>query len=82
MLRLVVKELAEREGIENPNALAVATGLPYETCRRIWRGEPRLIGLDTIERLCDFLRVRPGQLFDYEFEAKLHRRSEGRKSKS
>lgn len=68
MLRLVVKELAEREGIENPNSLAVATGLPYETCRRVWRGEPKLIGLETIERLCDILHVRPGQLFDYTHE--------------
>jgi DNA-binding Xre family transcriptional regulator len=68
MLRLAVKELAIREGIENPNALAAATGLPYETCRRVWQGEPSMIGLGTIERLCDVLRVRPGQLFDYEYE--------------
>jgi DNA-binding Xre family transcriptional regulator len=68
MIRMTVKDIAEREGIENPNALSEATGLPYETCRRLWQGTPSKIGLNTIERLCDVLRVRPGQLFDYEFE--------------
>jgi DNA-binding Xre family transcriptional regulator len=68
MIRMTVKEIAGREGIENPNALSEATGLPYETCRRLWQGTPSKIGLNTIERLCDVLHVRPGQLFDYEFE--------------
>jgi DNA-binding Xre family transcriptional regulator len=68
MIRLAVKEIAMREGIENPNALAVATGLPYETCRRVWEGQPAMVGLNTLEKLCDTLRVRPGQLFDYEHE--------------
>lgn len=68
MLRMTVKELAEREGIENPNMLSEATGLPYETCRRLWGETPSKIGLATIEALCDVLRVRPGQLFDYEYE--------------
>jgi DNA-binding Xre family transcriptional regulator len=68
MLRLLIRETAIREGIDNPNALAVATGLPYETCRRLWREEATRIDLLTIEILCDALRVRPGQLFDYEYE--------------
>ena len=68
MIKLVVKEIAIREGIENPNALAEVTGLPYETCRRVWNDNSKHIGLGTIERLCDVLRVRPGQLFDYEYE--------------
>lgn len=68
MLRMVVKDVALREGIENPNALAEATGLPYETCRRLWNKTPAMIGISTIERLCDVLKVRPGQLFDYEHE--------------
>jgi DNA-binding Xre family transcriptional regulator len=68
MIRLVVREHALREGIENPNALAEATGLPYESCRRLWQGNTTRIDLNTIERLCDTLKLRPGQLFDYEHE--------------
>lgn len=68
MIRLVVREIAQREGIENPNALSQAAGLPYETCRRLWQEKATMISLHTIERLCDALRVRPSQLFDYEYE--------------
>ena len=68
MIRLVVREIAQREGIENPNVLSQATGLPYETCRRLWQEKATMISLNTIERLCDVLQVRPSQLFDYEYE--------------
>jgi DNA-binding Xre family transcriptional regulator len=68
MIRLVIREHALREGITNANALAVATNLPYESCRRIWQGRATRIDLGTIERLCDALHLRPGQLFDYEHE--------------
>jgi DNA-binding Xre family transcriptional regulator len=68
MIALNISDPAIREGIPNANALAVTTGLPYETCRKLWRGTATRIDLKTIERLCDVLRVRPGQLFDYEYE--------------
>jgi len=68
MIKLDVKELCLREGIENAYQLAEVTRLPYATCRRIWRGSATMIGLQTIERICDVLHVRPGQLFDYERE--------------
>src|SRR5262245_45049690 len=64
VLRLLIRETAIRESIENPNALALATGLPYETCRRLWREESTRIDLRTIETLCNVLKVRPAQLFD------------------
>lgn len=81
MIRLVVREIAQREGIENPNALSQATGLPYETCRRLWQEKATMIGLNTIERLCDVLRVRPAQLFDYEYEPGKAQRSRDAKRK-
>lgn len=68
VLKLLIRETAIREGIENPNALAQATGLPYETCRRLWREDATRIDLQTIEVLCNTLHVRPAQLFDYEPE--------------
>jgi DNA-binding Xre family transcriptional regulator len=74
MIRLVIREVAQREGIENPNALSQAAGLPYETCRRLWQEKATMISLNTIERLCDVLKVRPAQLFDYEYEPSKTRR--------
>ena len=68
MIKLVVKEVAEKEGITNPLELSRLSGLPYETCRRAWNDDASQIGLKTIERLCDVLRVGPGQLFEYYYE--------------
>jgi len=60
MIRFTVKEVAEREGKENPNQLAEVTGLPYETCRTIWNDTAVLIHKRTLARLCAALRLSPG----------------------
>jgi DNA-binding Xre family transcriptional regulator len=66
MIRLVVKEVARKEGISNPSELAEKAGLPYESCRLLWNGLSRRVDLGTIEKLCIALRVWPGQLFEFE----------------
>ncbi|HYP25333.1 MAG TPA: helix-turn-helix transcriptional regulator [Blastocatellia bacterium] len=66
MIKLLVKEVAQRAGINNPNELAEATGLHYESCRIMWRGNPKMMGLGTLEVLCRTLSVLPGQLFELE----------------
>jgi DNA-binding Xre family transcriptional regulator len=65
MIRFTVKEVAEKEGIENANQLAEITGLPYETCRTIWNDTTVLIHKKTLARLCAVLRVRPSQLIEW-----------------
>jgi len=65
MIRFTVREVAEREGIENPNQLADVTDLPYETCRTIWNDTAVLIHKRTLARLCAVLKVRPGQLLEW-----------------
>ncbi len=68
MLKLLVKEVAEREGVENALELSKRAGLHYQTVYSLWRGESRMIGLQTIEKLCRALGVRPGQLFQLKPE--------------
>jgi DNA-binding Xre family transcriptional regulator len=68
MIKLVVKEAAERAGISNALELSQRAKLPYESCRRLWRGEATMVALTTLERICSLLRVPPGQLFDFEPE--------------
>lgn len=68
VLRLDIAELCKREGIENAHQLAQVAGLSYAVVWRIWKGTPSQIGLATLERLCDVLRVQPGQLFTYTYE--------------
>lgn len=78
MLRLDVQELCRREGIENAHQLASIAGLSYAAVWRIWNGAPSQIGLATLERLCDVLKVQPGQLFSYTPEPDKPRRKRKR----
>ena len=32
----------------------------------MWNGETSLIALETIAKLCDGLKIKPGQLFEYQ----------------
>ena len=66
MIKLLVKEVAEREGIRNALDLAKRAGLHYQTVYSLWRGESKQVGLATIEKLCRTLGVRPGQLFQLD----------------
>jgi DNA-binding Xre family transcriptional regulator len=82
MIRLAVKEIAEKEGISSPRELERATGLSYATAHALWNGQPRMIQLDTIELICTRLGVRPGQLFEFEPNRdKLSRRVETRQAR-
>jgi DNA-binding Xre family transcriptional regulator len=65
MIRLSVKEIAQKEGITSPRELERATGLSYATAHALWNGHPRMVQLETLELLCTRLGVRPGQLFDF-----------------
>lgn len=67
-MELIVKEVAEREGIASAYELANLTGIPVNSMYRIWSGKARMIGLDTLDKLCTVLRVKPGQLFEHEAE--------------
>ena len=74
MIRLVVREVAEREGISSPRELERATGISYATAHALWNGIPRMVQLKTLELICTSLGVRPGQLFEFEpNQAKLTR---------
>jgi DNA-binding Xre family transcriptional regulator len=66
MIRLIVREVAEREGISSPRELEHATGISYATAHALWNGIPRMVQLKTLELICTRLGVRPGQLFEFE----------------
>jgi DNA-binding Xre family transcriptional regulator len=66
MIKFAVREVAEREGVKNPKELADKTGLFYRTCYLLWHGKARRLDLDTLEKLCTFLGVRPSQLIEFE----------------
>jgi DNA-binding Xre family transcriptional regulator len=67
-MELIVREVAEKEGIASAYDLANRTGIPVHSMYRIWNGKARMIGLDTLDKLCTVLNVKPGQLFKHEAE--------------
>lgn len=79
MIRLIVREVAEREGISSPRELERAAGISYATAHALWNGNPRMVQLETLEMICTSLGVRPGQLFEFEAnQAKLTRLMDGK----
>lgn len=69
MIKLIVRQVAEKAGIKSARDLSKRADLHYETARLLWNGESRRVDLDTIERVCDLLQVPPGQLFEYKSES-------------
>jgi len=65
MVRIKIRQVAERKGISNPFQLMRATGLKYAVCHLYWNGEPKQISTDALNKLCAALHVKPGQLFEY-----------------
>lgn len=62
VIELRVKEVAEENGIDNPFSLSKQSGLAYANCYKIWHGQQTMIGLDTLDRLCDALGCEPGDI--------------------
>ena len=65
-VRLKIREIAEKRGLTNPLMLSKKSGVPYAACHAIWNDQQKQIGLETINKFCIALRVKPGQLFEYE----------------
>jgi DNA-binding Xre family transcriptional regulator len=62
MIELKVREVAERKGINNPLALSKESGIAYANCHKIWNNQQRMIGLDTLDRLCEALGCEPSDI--------------------
>lgn len=65
-IRLRLKEVAQEKGVSNPHVLAAETGLTYSVCYKLWHEQTNLISLPTLAKLCDGLKVTPGELFGYK----------------
>ena len=64
MMILNVKDIAEARGIKNAAQFAHACDIHLKTAYQLWKGEARMIALDTLENICTALRVQAGVLFE------------------
>ncbi len=53
MVTLRIREAAEERGITTAYQLQKAMDVQPGMAARLWRGELKMIGLDTLDRLCD-----------------------------
>jgi DNA-binding Xre family transcriptional regulator len=69
MLRFRLRQIAEKKGITTAYQLQEAMRIRPGTAAKLWKkgNSPREgISFGTIEKLCNALGCRPGDLFEYE----------------
>lgn len=62
MVTLKIREMAERRGITTAYQLQKALNTLPGTAARLWRGQMSMIGLETIDALCEALECEPADL--------------------
>jgi DNA-binding Xre family transcriptional regulator len=60
---LRIREAAEARGVTSSYQLMKLMNIPPGHASKLWKGEMRMIGLDTIDALCLALECKPGELF-------------------
>jgi DNA-binding Xre family transcriptional regulator len=61
-IELRIREAAEARGITTAYQLQKRMNVPPGTAARLWRGEMRMIGLDTLNALCEAIVCEPSDL--------------------
>lgn len=66
MIEVMIRERAEKCGIENAYQLQKAMGVSPTLAARLWGGKFDMIGVQTtLDSLCRVLRCQPDKLFRY-----------------
>ncbi|HEY0734101.1 MAG TPA: helix-turn-helix transcriptional regulator [Herpetosiphonaceae bacterium] len=61
-IKLQIGELARERGL-TIKALAERAGVAYNTAHALYTSRATRIDLDTLDRMCDALQVKPGDIF-------------------
>ena len=67
-IKSLVREVAEKRGIENAYQLRLALDVSPPVATRLWEGDFDKLGMNTLSTLCRVLKVQPGSLLRYEAE--------------
>lgn len=69
MARLIIKEVAKRNGI-NQSQLQIKAGVTPQLLNRYWHNHTQSVALEQLEQIAKALGVRPGDLIVPDEEAK------------
>ena len=65
MITKHVREMAEKRGYTTAYQLRKALGVSPTAATKLWSGEFEMIGLGTLDKLCEVLRCQPDKIFRY-----------------
>jgi DNA-binding Xre family transcriptional regulator len=68
MIKVQIAEVAQRRGITTAYQLQKALNIPPAMAAKLWKGDFKMIGLETIDRLCKALKCKPHQFLVFESE--------------
>lgn len=69
MIRVAIREVAEKRGITTAYQLQKALEVPPGTASRLWKGEIEGIQIRTLDKLCTTLKCKPNDLMKHESDS-------------
>ncbi len=69
MITIAIREQAEKRGITTAYQLQKATGVQPTVAARWFRNELKMIGIESLDRLCTTLKCKPSDILKYEPDA-------------
>jgi len=65
MVKLRIKEAAEERGITTAYQLQKLMNIQPTSAYRLWNGEMEMVGMKTLDAVCEALGCTPAELFSY-----------------
>jgi DNA-binding Xre family transcriptional regulator len=65
-MKIKIAEVGGKHGLKSAYALQKALDISPTMASRLWKGNFKQIGIETIEKLCELFKCSPGDLFVYE----------------
>jgi DNA-binding Xre family transcriptional regulator len=65
-MKIKIAEVGGKHGLKSAYALQKALDCSPTMASRLWKGNFKQIGIETIEKLCELFKCSPGDLFVYE----------------
>jgi DNA-binding Xre family transcriptional regulator len=70
VITVKIAELAAKRGITTAYQLQKALNVPPAMAAKLWKGEFKMIGLETLNKLCNVLCCEPHQILAFKPDPK------------
>jgi len=69
MITIAIREMAEKRGITTAYQLQKATSVQPTVAAKWFKNDLKMIGIESLDRLCVALKCKPNDLLKYEPDA-------------